>query len=64
MADLINLRRARKTKAREAAAKTAEANRTLRGVPKAARNIAKARSAAEKRDLDARRLQPKDENTD
>lgn len=63
MADLINLRRARKTKAREVAAKTAEANRTLHGISKTARDVAKARSAAEKRNLEARRLGPDDENT-
>jgi hypothetical protein len=62
MADLINLRRARKTKAREAAEKTAEANRALHGTSKHARDLAKARSAAEHRDLEARRLQSKDEN--
>jgi Domain of unknown function (DUF4169) len=64
MADLINLRRARKLKAREAAAKTAEANRTLHGTSRHARDLAKAQSDKGKRDLDARRLQPKDENTD
>jgi Domain of unknown function (DUF4169) len=63
MADLINLRRKRKMKAREDAAKTADANRTLHGVAKPVRDAARARSAKEERDLAARRLAPKDQNT-
>ncbi len=59
MADIVNLRRARKRKAREAAAAEADANRILHGAPKHARNSAKVQSAKEKRDLDSRRLDRK-----
>ena len=53
MAELINLRRARKAKARSEKEKTAEANRLLHGTPKNLRNLAKARGDKAARDLDA-----------
>ena len=53
MAELINLRRARKAKARGEKEKTAEANRLLHGTPKNLRDLAKAREGKAKRDLDA-----------
>ena len=56
MGDLVNLRRARKHKARENQQAAASANRSLHGLPKHEREAAKARAAKEKRDLDARRL--------
>jgi hypothetical protein len=43
MAEIINLRRARKDKAKAQKEKTAETNRVLHGTPKALRNLAKAR---------------------
>jgi hypothetical protein len=43
MADIINLRQARKTKAKTDKDKTAEANRVLHGTPKHLRNLAEAR---------------------
>ena len=43
MADIINLRQARKAKARAEKDETAQANRTLHGTPKAVRNLAEAR---------------------
>lgn len=52
MAEIVNLRQARKTKARDEKAKAAEANRTLHGTPKRLRNLAKARSEKAARDLD------------
>lgn len=52
MAEIVNLRQARKTKARDEKAKAAEANRTLHGTPKRLRNLAKARSEKATRDLD------------
>jgi hypothetical protein len=55
MAELINLRRARKAKDRTAKNKQAEANRTLHGAPKSQRDLAKARTEKERRDLDAHR---------
>lgn len=59
MAGIVNLRRARKRKTREAAAAEADANRVLHGAPKHARNSAKAQSVKEKHDLDSRRLDGK-----
>ena len=53
MADLINLRRARKAKARSEKEQTAEANRLLHGTPKNLRDLAKARSDKAARDLAA-----------
>jgi hypothetical protein len=41
MADIANLRRARKAMAKAEKEKTAEANRVLHGTPKALRNLAK-----------------------
>jgi hypothetical protein len=43
MAEIVNLRRARKTKARAEKDKTAQANRVAHGTPKAVRNLAEAR---------------------
>ena len=53
MADIVNLRRARKTKARDEKEKTAETNRTLHGTPKHLRDLAKARSERAQRALEA-----------
>jgi len=53
MAEIVNLRQARKAKARDEKAKTADANRTLHGTPKHLRNLSKARSEKSARDLDA-----------
>lgn len=52
MAEIINLRRARKAKARAGEAARADANRIHHGLPKAERALAAAR-----RDLDAARLE-------
>lgn len=52
-ADIINLNRARKAKARAEKAQNAEENRILHGAPKAQRNLAKARTDKARRDLDA-----------
>ena len=43
MADIANLRRARKAMAKAEKEKTAEANRVLHGTPKVLRNLAKSR---------------------
>lgn len=59
MAEIVNLRRARKRQARDAAAADADANRVLHGAPKHARNSAKIQSAKEKHGLDSRKLDPK-----
>ncbi|MES2294775.1 MAG: DUF4169 family protein [Pseudomonadota bacterium] len=53
MGEIVNLRRARKAKARDEKEKTADANRVLHGTPKDMRDLAKARTAKSARDLDA-----------
>jgi len=53
MAEIVNLRQARKVKARDEKAKAADVNRTLHGTPKHLRNLAKARSEKAARELDA-----------
>jgi len=53
LADVINLRGARKAKARTEKEKAAEANRLLHGTPKSLRNLAKAKRGKAARDLDA-----------
>jgi len=53
MAEIVNLRRARKAKTRDEKVKAADANRTLHGTPKHLRNLAKTRSEKAARDLDA-----------
>ena len=58
MADLINLRRARKAKARAEKDKQAEANRVAHGVAKPVRKLAEAKAEKAARDLSAHRLEP------
>jgi len=43
MAEIVNLRRARKAKTRDEKDKTAQANRVAHGTPKALRNLAETR---------------------
>jgi hypothetical protein len=52
MAELINLRRARKAKAKAEKDKIADANRVTHGTPKDLRDLAKARAEKAARDLD------------
>jgi hypothetical protein len=59
MAELINLRRARKAKARGEKAAEADANRTQHGIAKPVRDLAKARIEKDKRAAEARKLDPK-----
>ena len=56
MAEVVNLRRARKAKGRAEKARVADANRTKHGVAKSVRDLAKARAAKEQGDLEARKL--------
>lgn len=56
MADIINLRRARKGKVRAEKENTAHTNRILHGTPKAARAAAKAREGRAADRLDGKRL--------
>jgi len=52
MSEVVNLRRRRKAKAREDAAREAERNRAAHGLPKAARQKAQMEKAANIRFLD------------
>ena len=56
MAEIVNLRRARKAKARDAKASEADANRTKHGIAKPLRELAKARKEKEKHAADAHKL--------
>jgi hypothetical protein len=56
MADLINLRRARKAKARAEKDKTAQANRAAHGTPKALKKLEQARREQELSRLDSKKL--------
>ena len=57
MAELINLRRARKAKARSEKNKTAQANRVAHGTPKALRNLAGARKDKAEQALSGHKLE-------
>ena len=57
MAEIVNLRRARKAKARHSKEVVAQASRVEHGVSKSAHNLAKARIAKTKCDVDAHRLE-------
>lgn len=52
MAEIVNLRRARKGKARAAKDKAAETSRVTHGTPRHLRDLAKARSEKDKRELE------------
>ena len=53
MAEIVNLRRARKAKDRAEKNKAADANRVAHGTPKTLRELNKARTDKAQRDLDA-----------
>jgi hypothetical protein len=57
MAEIVNLKRAKKAKARAAKEDEAAANRVRFGTPKQLRELTKARSEKAARDLDAGRLE-------
>ncbi|HEY4123494.1 MAG TPA: DUF4169 family protein [Rhizomicrobium sp.] len=59
MSEIVNLRRARKEKARGAKDKNAANNRVKHGAPKAARDLAQARAEKSAHDLDAHKLKDK-----
>ena len=52
-AEIINLNRARKAKAKADKTKEAEQNRVLHGTPKHLKRLGKTRAAQARRDLDA-----------
>jgi hypothetical protein len=56
MAEIINLRRARKSKARDAKAAAADSNRTKHGIAKPVRELAKARKKHNECTVDAHKL--------
>lgn len=56
MAEIVNLRRARKAKAKAEKEKTAEANRVTHGTPKAVRDLAKAKTELAAKRLEEGRL--------
>ena len=58
MAEIVNLRRARKGKARAEKEKVAEANRAEHGIARPVKKLAEARNTKEKRDLAGHRLEP------
>lgn len=60
MAEIVNLRRVRKHKAKTDKAAQAEANRVRHGTPKSAQKLAKARIEKDARDIEAHKLDKKD----
>ncbi len=56
MAEIVNLRRARKAKGRAEKEREAEANRTKHGTAKSARDLARARAEKAAHDLDTKKL--------
>lgn len=60
MVEIVNLRRARKTKARQDKEAEAEANRVKFGVAKSVRDLAEARAEKDVRKIEAHKLDPDD----
>lgn len=60
MAEIVNLKRVRKAKARAVDSAEAEANRIKHGIPKPVRDLARARDQKARRHVDAGKLDPKD----
>lgn len=59
MAEVVNLRRARKAKGRAEKDRAAGANRAKFGTPKPERDLAKAQEEKAQRDLEAQKLEDK-----
>jgi hypothetical protein len=59
MAEIVNLKRVKKTKARAEKEAQAEANRARHGTPKAVRDLARARDEKSAREIDAHKLDEK-----
>ncbi len=55
-AEIVNLRRARKAKARDAKAAEADTNRTKHGVAKPLRDLARARAEKDAKTVEAHKL--------
>jgi hypothetical protein len=62
MAELINLRQARKAKAKAQKEKAAETNRILHGTPKAVRKLSEARKDKTEHRLAGHRLEDEDDH--
>jgi hypothetical protein len=62
MAELINLRQARKAKAKAQKEKAAETNRILHGTPKAVRKLSEARKDKAEQRLAGHRLEDEDDH--
>ncbi|MGH6889654.1 MAG: DUF4169 family protein [Rhizomicrobium sp.] len=62
MGEIVNLRRAKKTKVREETQKRAEANRAKHGTPKPVRDAAASEKTRAARAADAHRLDKNDGN--
>ncbi|HUJ46546.1 MAG TPA: DUF4169 family protein [Rhizomicrobium sp.] len=60
MAKIVNLKRVRKAKARNAKAAEADANRARHGVAKKVRDLAHAQNEKVLRDVEAGKLDPKE----
>lgn len=56
MAEIVNLKRVKKAKARAEKSAQADASRTKHGTPKAIRDLAKARDEKAAREIDAHKL--------
>lgn len=56
MAEIVNFKRAKKAKARQAAEEQAAANRRQFGTPKTARDLAKSRRDKDAKKVDAHKL--------
>lgn len=61
MAEIVNLRQARKAKARAEADKKADANRAKHGVAKSERELSKAEREKARRDLEQKRIEKDEE---
>ncbi len=62
MAEIVNLRRARKAKERAEKEKTADANRVLHGTPKRLRKLSETEKDKAEQRLSGHRLENKDED--
>jgi hypothetical protein len=62
MAEIVNLKRVKKAKARAEKSREADANRAKHGTPKAIRDLAQARDEKEKKIIDAHKLDGEDKN--
>jgi len=62
MAEIVNLRRARKAKARAEKDKAADANRIAHGTPKAVKNLTKARKDQAEQRLSSHKLEKSEDD--